>query len=496
MNQSFNWTLTLRSPGGTSGEYQLKPGKNTIGREPDNDIVVYDTSASRYHAEITYQPQLEFLTIRDLGSTNGTYVNRELLIGSTHLGHNDTFRIGESVFYVARRGNKPATAPKNMDTRMLTRDYLLESLDHHAVLVYEVARKLNTILELDTALKEVSEMMQRTLGAARCQVILAEQFDRLNELGFPTTIAQQAIDQRAAILIPDMQAESGQHGLSAFLLRVRSSICVPIMAGDEVLGLVYMYKTDPTQPPFNQRDLQLSVAISHQAALTVQRMHLLDRVREEQRVRQLLERFVSPTEVDYILQEYQNTGELTGLAERKVTVLFADIIDSTGLAEKLEPSRFGEILNEYYQYMTDVIFEYGGLVDKYLGDGVMAVFGVTGSKPDPEGRAVRAGLKMIEQVARLRQQVAQIHIGVGINTGLVVAGYVRTKQRVEFTVLGDTVNVAAGLQAQARPDRLMVGPATAAAIAGRFYMKRIGAIPVKGRISEIQVQEVLGEQEI
>ena len=142
--------------------------------------------------------------------------------------------------------------------------------------------------------------------------------------------------------------------------------------------------------------------------------------------------------------------------------------------------------------MTNIVFENGGLVDKYLGDGLMAVFGMTEKKPDPEGRAVVAGIRMLEHVERLNQENQEkIVIGVGINTGPVVAGYVGTMQRVELTVLGDTVNVASGLQGNARPNRLLVGPATVAAIIGRFNMIRVGAITVKGRLRDIQAYEVI-----
>ncbi|MEJ2600681.1 MAG: adenylate/guanylate cyclase domain-containing protein [Anaerolineales bacterium] len=452
------WTLTLRSSDGKPKYYTLNPGRNTIGRGSENDLIISEISASRSHAEILFDPEENRLMLRDLGSTNGTYVNRDQVEGPRPIKHNDIIRIGESLISVTNQELAKGTTPKPMGTRSLTRDFVLESLDHHAVLMYEVARKMNSIMDLDTALAEVSAMMQRAMGADRCEVILAEQFD---------------------------------------LLRVRSAICVPISTGEELLGIIYMYKTSPTEPPFNDSDLQLAVAISHQSALTVQRMHLLEQVREEQRLRQLLERFVTPQEVDDLVANYQNTGYLSQLAERTVTILFADIMDSTGLAERLEPRRFGEMLNRYYQYMTDIIFQHGGLVDKYLGDGVMAVFGMNPTdETDPEGRAVRSGLEMLERVRLMREEEGEdIHIGVGINTGTVVAGYVHTQQRVEFTVLGDVVNVAAGLQAMARPDRIFIGPATAAGVVGRFVTQRIGAVSVKGRLRELQSHEVLGPEE-
>jgi adenylate cyclase len=450
------------------------------------------------HAEIEYDSRDDVLVIRDLGSTNGTFVNRERLTNERRLEHHDVIRIGEHVIYIARYHTGERLGPGRSVTHPLTRDIVLESIDQHAVLLYEIAGKLNNVLDIDSALKEVSHMMRLTLGADRCELILAEQFGSLAEMGFPTSIANMVIERKSAVIIPDLGEEEDRYGKSAFLYRVRSVLCVPIVHGDEVLGLIYMYKTEPGERPFDQRDFQLAVAISHQTALTIQRMKLLDKFQEEQRIRQLLQRFVSPAEADFILsEEYSPSGQLPELAEHVLTVLFADIADSTGMAERLGATAFGGVLTRYYLEMTDVIFNQGGMVDKFLGDGIMAIFGMAGDKTDPEGRAVTAGLKMLDRVDKINQDLQEpLEIGVGVNTGLVVAGYVGTKQQVELTVVGDTVNVAAGLQNMARPNRLFVGPATVASIVGKFPTQRVGAVVVKGRTRKIQAHEVLRQIEL
>lgn len=487
----------MRSPEGKPRDYSIRNPRTTIGRRVDNDIVIADISASRVHAEIEFDPDDDSLIIRDLGSTNGTFVNREKLTQPHRLEHHDIIRIGEHVISVMKASTGERLGPGTTATHPLTREVLLESIDHHAVLIYEISSKLNNILDIDAAMQEVSSMMKRTLGADRCEVILAEQFGKLGEMGFPTSIANMVIERRTAVIIPDLAEEEDRYGKSAFLYRVRSVLCVPVVSGDEVLGLIYMYKTDPQEPPFDQRDFQLAVAISHQAALTIQRMKLLSSFQEEQRIRQLLQRFVSPTEAEFIVSDYSASGQLPELAEHILTVLFADIADSTGMAERLGPSAFGNILTRYYKEMTDVIFSHGGMVDKFLGDGIMAIFGMAADRNDPEGRAVTAGLKMLEAIDTINQDMdAPIEVGIGVNTGLVVAGYVGTKQQVELTVVGDTVNVAAGLQNMARPNRLLIGPATVAAVVGRFPTQRVGAVVVKGRTRKIQAHEVLRSHEV
>lgn len=299
------WIITLRSPSNRPVIYRIKPGKNTLGRKPDNDMVISDQSASRLHAEIFYQDNL--LVIYDLKSTNGTYVNRERVNDPVVLHSGDQIRIGQLEASVTFRDD---ASPSELisaltSTRPLTRELLLESVDKHAVLLYEVANRLNTILDLKTAMQEVSGLMQVSMGADKCEVILTDAFDRLGELGFPASIAQQAIDQRAVIVLPDLISLLGQSpSQSALLLHVRSVLCVPVISEGEVAALIYVYKTDPAARPFDENDVQVAVAISHQTALTIQRANLIERSR--------------------VLEISANVDSLTGLNSRNHFLALAE----------------------------------------------------------------------------------------------------------------------------------------------------------------------------
>lgn len=337
--------------------------------------------------------------------------------------------------------------------------------------------------------------MQKAMGANKCEVILAEEFDHLEEKGFPVSIAEDAIRDRSTIVVPDIQASRyGRAGDRAQLLLVRSALCVPVMSSDEkVIALLYLYKTANDTRPFDERDMQLAVAISHQAALTIQRMHLLEEIEKEQRARQLLQRFLSPQEAEYVLQDYLESGQLPPLGEREVSILFADIVDSTGLSERIGAKGFGEILNRYYWDLTDMIFEFGGLV-RYAGDGIMAVFGMVRGQEDHAARAVRAGIAMLEHIDATDFDIDEdIVIGVGVNTGVAAIGYVGTQQRVELTALGYTVNVAHALQLLGRPNRLFVGPETAVGVAGKMPLKDLGLLSLKDGDQKFHAYEVLRE---
>jgi class 3 adenylate cyclase len=491
------WTLLVRVQQQEPKEYVLKPGKNTIGRKASTGITIEDPSASRLHAVIYYDSQSEKVTITDLGSTNGTFVNRERLSDSKPLYSNDLIRIGGTTFEISQivTGEK---VDDHSGAHAYTRELVLESLDTHAVLIYEVSRQLNTVLDIDTALSEVSLLMKKAMGAERCEVILAENFDKLNQMRFPTSIAKAAIEKRSAVIVRDMEAsEFSVKSDSAMLMRIRSALCVPVVSKDDVIALIYMYKTGNLTRPFNEKDMQLAVAISHQASLTIQRMLLLEKVSKEQRARELFQRFVSPTEVENLVEDYLVDGILPGLMEREVTIMFADIENSSALAERIGAQRFGEILNRYYWDVTETVFANGGLI-KYQGDGIMVVFGMSGRMTNNLDRnqhlfrAVNAGIGILDHI-EATDFGEEIKIGIGMNTGRAMIGYVGTQDRVEMTAVGDVANIAFRLQSLARPNRLLIGPDTAAGVEGKLPLNDLGLHDLYGRTHPIRIFEVLRE---
>ncbi|HEY61315.1 MAG TPA: FHA domain-containing protein [Anaerolineae bacterium] len=487
------WTLTIRSPSKAPEEYVLKVGRNTIGRKPDNDIVLPDVSASRLHAVIHYDDETDAIMIYDMGSTNGTYINRERLSRPQRLESGDIIRVGGTVLYINNR-NTNEYSLGYMGTRELTRDLLLESLDQNSVLLYEISRQLNTVVDIETALKKVSSLLKQAMGADKCVVILADEFSNIRNLGFPVSIAKATIKKKTATVIPGLgTGEKREISDSTILLKIRSVLCAPVLAGDDVIALIYLYKTEPDSRPFDQRDLELAVAISHQAALTIQRTKLIEKIKNEQRVRQLFERFLAPKEVEIVLNDYIRTGSLPGLQERDAAVLIVDIENSTGLAERIDPKTFGEILDHYYQDVTDAVFEWGGVV-KYQGDGVIAVFGFVKDQGNrPEERSVRAALSILDRLEITQSNFNEgFSVGMGINAGKVVIGYIGSSQRVELTVLGDVVNTAFRLQSLARPNKIYIGPAVTAAVGESADLRSLGELKVHGKTSPIHVHQVLG----
>jgi class 3 adenylate cyclase len=493
------WRLTVRSPDSEPVEIDLRPGTNSLGRLSANDVTIRDISASRRHAEIVLDALSDTATIRDLDSTNGTFVNRQRIGGTTKLQTNDIIRIGQVTINVTRSGTGGSPARPITGTHPFDREILLESLDQHAILLYEVARQLNTVVNLSDALQAVTKLIRQFMGVEGCEVILAEQFRDSAQLGAAQGLLRQALLRRSAEVADDLSANdadidsAGRRGV----IPIRAAMCVPVLSGEDVLAVLYIYRTGQNNHTFDQRDLQLAIAISHQTALTMQRMYLMEKVRKEENIHQLFTRFVPPQEAERLINDYMRDGYLPGLREQRVTVLFSDIADSTSLAERLGTQYFANILNRFYHEASETVFRHGGTI-RFLGDGIMAVFQQSETQPEPEVQAARAGLEIVQQgrSTGLLDRDQRVIIGVSINTGLAMVGYVGTNERAEYTVLGDTVNVAFRMQEHARPYRVLVGPATMAAIVGNFQTQRIGEVSLRGREKTVQIYEVLPIQTI
>jgi adenylate cyclase len=217
-------------------------------------------------------------------------------------------------------------------------------------------------------------------------------------------------------------------------------------------------------------------------------------LREKEMITRAFSRYVAREVVDEILkhpEEISLTGE-----RRDVTVLFCDIRGFTPATETLRPEDVVELLNQFYELMIEATFKHDGTVDKFLGDGVMAVFGAPLGRADHAHMAARTALAMQAGIGELSaRRVAAgkspLAIGIGLNAGEVVAGTVGTDARMEYTVVGDSVNIAARLESSAKAGQILVSAETYARLngaAGRW----LGRFTVKGKDKEIGVWELLG----
>jgi len=225
-------------------------------------------------------------------------------------------------------------------------------------------------------------------------------------------------------------------------------------------------------------------------------MLVLEDITEEKRVRSTMSRYMSKEIADQLL----SAGELElGGKEQKVTVMFSDIRDFTSIAEALGPRETVSLLNEYFTEMVDVIFQHGGILDKYMGDGIMALFGAPLVSANDADNALAAADQMMQRLAELNLrrvaagQVA-LDIGIGFSTGPTVVGNIGSVRRLDYTVIGDTVNLASRLEGATKQygARILLSEMSVRALRRSTTLREIDLIRVKGKDHPVAVYESLG----
>ena len=464
------WQIILRTADLQPHRIDIERGETSIGRAQINKIVVDDPAASRQHAKFLVGEDGSDISIIDLDSTNGTYLRSEQIHGTMNLKDGDILRIGQVLLNIRSLASRSSVSMAR--SHSYTRELVLESMDQHAILLYEVARKLNPIGDLNTATAEVVRIITSAMSVDLCQVILKENFNTLFELKLNHELANSAIWELSAEV--DF-----------------AEMYIPVVADNEVLALIFMKKLETGTRPFERSDLRLAVAISHQVSLTLNRIQVINRMREEESIKHMLMRFFTPIDAEKLIETCKETGKLPELEEQKVTVLFSDIVGSTRMAEEFGAPLFANILSRYYQVVTEIVFKHNGIV-KYLGDGILAIFPETQIE-NHEKEAVTAARELVASVTQtgFLGNGHKMVVGVSINTGKAMMGYVGTIERAEFNVLGDVVNVSFHMQKYARPNKTIVSSSTIAAISEDFQFKRVGVVRLKGRMQGVQAFEVL-----
>ena len=210
----------------------------------------------------------------------------------------------------------------------------------------------------------------------------------------------------------------------------------------------------------------------------------------------MFQQYVASSVVDELIKR----PELLALGgeERVISVLFSDVADFSTISERLSPTELVELLNEYLTAMTDVILTHGGIIDKYQDDAIMAEFGVPVPLPDHALRACHAALDMTRKLGRLREKWAaenrpRLFARVGLNTGDVLVGNLRSHRIMDYTVMGDHVNLASRLEGANKPygTSIMVSEFTWAAVASELIGRKLDRIAVKGKERPVRGYEVI-----
>jgi adenylate cyclase len=544
--------LKITDASGRQWQYALIPQTNcTIGRAPDNCVVLDDPRASRHHAHIKFDDP-EYIIVDGVvlngqvrRSANKVFVNGEaryehplkdgdrVTIGASTLrfeqqkeerksdvryddkplGHTQLLISANDVMTTVLRTSKPSpTVPA-------TRDKEMEALQRKANILaelYEMSKTLGSVFDLNAIFAKATDIIFRSTPADRVVALLADGIvgdggedvelipvatrardEKLEahakKLTIGRTITRKVMKDRVALLSQDAAAEAMFAGVDSIVSQgVRSTICAPLVAESGVHGALYADRLDPFAA-FKPDDLELITAVAAQTAIAVENARAHERLAREEVARANYGRFLPEYVVKQML-ENPESFKLGGV-NQIITVLFADIRGFTRISEHANPETVVQLLNKYFSAMTDIIFAHGGTLDKYLGDGLMALFGAPTATPQDATNAVNAAVAMQRRVIGINEELRaegfnEIGIGIGLHTGEATVGYIGSERRSEYTAIGDTVNTASRLESNSKAGQILVSDATGRAAVSRYPLKQHDPIYVKNRAQPVPLFEV------
>jgi adenylate cyclase len=266
--------------------------------------------------------------------------------------------------------------------------------------------------------------------------------------------------------------------------------------GRLVLGPIHQVMDAMRQVHRGNLDTRVELSSSDEIGVLADTYNFMVRgLREREQLKDAFSRYVSTKVYERI-----NLGQITLTGEaRNATVLFSDIRSFTSISEKMPPADVVRMLNDYFNVMVEIVFKYDGFLNKFIGDALMAVYNVPIEQSTPEMRAVNTALEMIHELDRFNKEQAarggvQLKIGIGINTGPVIAGNIGHMKRLEYTVIGDTVNLAQRVESQTKVTGMpvLISETTYRAVAAQITAHPLPPVKIKGKQELVQLYAVTG----
>lgn len=512
-----------------------------LGRHPDCDLQLLDRLISKVHAEILRENG--HYVIVDLQSKNGTRINDTTIEAPTVLKDGDEIAIGTHVlrFCDDQRGGEASAmhvdeafdstklpsvkkgreAPQGQGVmaaiwrrvndgflpeteieseRALRRDY--EKLRIGS----DLAKAAATALDVEALLNIVKDKVFELFCADRVSILLKDETgemtprlavnrngESIHHFKISESLLNEVIERKSAVLSPDALCDARFADSHSIVFdNVRSSMCVPLMYGEDIFGVINL-DTQVMTGAFTEKDLEILTGFAHQAALTIQQSRLAEEMRQNEVIRNNLRRMISPHLVDDVMcgkMELKKSGRRV-----KATVLFADIRGFSRMTEQTQPENIVGMLNEFFETMVDCIFKHDGVVDKFVGDEVMAVWGVNVSAENHVENAVLTAIDMMAAIRAMNderesQMLPPIALGIGIATGVMIAGYMGSTQAMSYTVIGDTVNLGSRLCSAAQGGEILINAEAWEAIEGKIGALPLPPIMVKGRKEPVMLYRI------
>lgn len=517
--------------------HELRAGASlVVGRAPNSDIAIFDPTISRRHAELHCDES--GVHVRDLGSSNGTFLNGAR-IESAALTSGDVVTFGKVGFRLQPVPTSPHPAPPLTPTaapgativrQLPVRDpqaalaalrtgeppipgslsgqvpTAMEKIQQKLTTLLEVSKGLGKAADIDALLDKIVGFAYQILEVDRVAILLCEENGDLaikisrdkrgseTPRAVPQSIARKAVADKVAILSDNAGEDQRFGGQSILMQQIRSAICCPLIGSeDKVLGVLYVDNVTTTHR-FSDEDLEFLIAFAGIAAVAIENGQFAERVRREELARSNFERYFTPQ----LAKRIASSPDATKLGgdKRLVTVLFSDIRGFTPLSETMLPDDMASLLTEYFTEMVDCVFRNDGTLDKFMGDAVMAQWGAPIGTPEDADKAMRAAVEMIAGLDRLNAKWEadarpQLQIGIGLNHGEAFAGNIGSERRLEFTVIGDTVNTASRLCSAAGAREILLSDELRRALKTPPALEECPPMELKGKSHPVPVYRVV-----
>ena len=516
--------------------FPLKQGANLLGRERGCDIEIPDPRISARHCIIMVEGEtVEFI---DQNSTNGILLNDvrtrkarwlpgiRLVMGNTELVLQGAQRAGGGTsvwgassmalnnsmfdFNIVKEkkiGEEAAAGPDASQAdpdkfarRMQAVNRAVKAVGSSTAvpgLLDKVMTLLFEVMHCDTGYILLTDPADLDHVSAHLAYERGRRKENLDDKLYSRTLVATVIQNKSGFIFDSDESAGQDQSLSIFELRIKTALVCPIHSEGRIFGVIYLDQKK-RGAKFNSDDLDLTMNITGIAGMAIENLQLYKKLETESLIRDHLKRFLSPNIADKIIAERGVSDFHLQSQKATVSVLFADIRGFTPLSEALAPLEVAQLLNSYFSEMCAIVFANGGTLDKFIGDCMMVLFNAPVPLADHEFVAVKTALQMR---ARLRQMlpawkekgIPEFQVGIGINSGEAVVGSIGTSARMEYTAIGDTVNIASRLCGIAKPNQVIISDPVIEKVKDRFRTVTLGATQLKGKSRQVMVHEVLDD---
>jgi adenylate cyclase len=516
---------------------EVSPGRVlVVGRSLSCDLPLRDPTVSRHHAEVRLAQSLDGggeetgVWVRDLGSTNGTFVDGARVSEAVLARPGARVTFGKvELRLAAARPPVPATDDEPSSASALEATILRQVRVHgpgdvaaqladapqggshlriagrsaedrqarKLQLLIDIAKELAQQTEIDPLLDKVVRLTFQVLQADRVAILTGAEADALvprvwksagqepaERWHVPRSVARKAVADRVAVLVQNAENPDSP---------ARSALCAPLLGSQgKLLGALYLDE-QRGDASFSEEDLEFLTAFSGMVAIALENSQLVGRARREAVVLSNFQRYFAPDLAEQIAGQDEEIQ--LGGSKRRVVVLFSDIRGFTSISEAMSPDEIAQLLTEYFTEMVEIVFEHGGTLDKFMGDALMALWGAPLGRADDADRATRAAVAMQRGLERLnwewlREGRQTISAGIGIGVGEVFAGNIGSDRRLEYTVIGDAVNTASRLCSEAGPGEILVTEELYRELTTPPRVQPLQPLPLRGKAQPVPVYRV------